>query len=677
MRDDSTDPIIDSLLDEVLGEQQPPDLTQQILRAHQLQDKDAEPSTAEPTSIPPDVEVEKRIPRKTRVQRSNRSRMMPIISSLAIVLVAGFFAVWVWQQENALKQANQPSNPGVTDQENNDAGAQIARQPRHDKFAGQEVVGPLPTPPQIADSQPSAVPAGNIEPRDLVSPKFERSIPLGEPATKTQVVRLINDRLKSGWRKAQLSPVGYVDDETWFARAARVTLGRPASEAERKEFLRHRDKEAALDRFLTSAEFANHWGKQFGNILVGAATSNAFDRASLDSYLASALRQNKPYDQLAFELLTARGGNQPDSEQYNPAVNFLLAYETKLPSKATAADKICQVFLGKQMQCARCHDHPTETAITQKDYWQIAAYLTQMQASPALKGTLLADVDFAGEKGNSPRDAELYFERPDKTGDVAYPIFLDGQMPGTNSGRVADINRRQNLAHAILASDEFSLATINRLWRKVFRTGFTSPVDDMGPHQQPSHPKLLEDLAREFRNSQFSVRDALQWMISSDAFRLGTRPSNDPLAMQSDAFTSFRRSDQIYFPAIDRPLAQLAKAYGTAQPFDPTTILGNLGSSKKMPAAKAAKAMALINDRHRQELLNTRPGSLISRLAENRELPNDVVVDHLFYALVGRAPSPRERKHGSTILSSDRRRIDCLLQIGQIILSSNEFKQQH
>ena len=112
----------------------------------------------------------------------------------------------------------------------------------------------------------------------------------------------------------------------------------------------------------------------------------------------------------------------------------------------------------------------------------------------------LENEDFPGESNKNPREAEIYFELRDGTTKVAYPTFVDGTQIN-RSGYADEVNRRAELANLIVSSEYLGKAISNRMWAHFLGYGFTKPIDDLGPHNTPSHPELLESLGHEFRRT--------------------------------------------------------------------------------------------------------------------------------------------------------------------------------
>jgi hypothetical protein len=65
----------------------------------------------------------------------------------------------------------------------------------------------------------------------------------------------------------------------------------------------------------------------------------------------------------------------------------------------------------------------------------------------------------------------------------------------------------------------FAQASANRLWDHLFGVGIVDPIDNIDPKNPPSHPKLLELLARSFADSNFDIKYLLRSICLSDTFQ--------------------------------------------------------------------------------------------------------------------------------------------------------------
>ena len=89
--------------------------------------------------------------------------------------------------------------------------------------------------------------------------------------------------------------------------------------------------------------------------------------------------------------------------------------------------------MGVQVQCAQCHNHPFNDW-QQERFWQLNSFFRQAvtlrrfdrtAGGGRIRAVALADQDFGGE-GQTPEEAEVYYEHPDGRLAAAYPVFLEG-----------------------------------------------------------------------------------------------------------------------------------------------------------------------------------------------------------------------------------------------------------
>ena len=95
------------------------------------------------------------------------------------------------------------------------------------------------------------------------------------------------------------------------------------------------------------------------------------DRAALTGWLRKQFAANRPWNEVVYDLVTATGSNKE-----NGAVNYVLAHlefeAVPLTSRTT------RLFLGQQIQCTQCHDHPSNDW-KQGDFWGINAFFKGMK----------------------------------------------------------------------------------------------------------------------------------------------------------------------------------------------------------------------------------------------------------------------------------------------------------
>ncbi|QDT67369.1 hypothetical protein MalM25_02660 [Planctomycetes bacterium MalM25] len=376
-----------------------------------------------------------------------------------------------------------------------------------------------------------------------------------------EVTAAIDSALRTSWRDASAAPSKPAPDGAWARRAYLDLIGRVPTIDELRAFVSQprSDRHAWLvDHLLgdTYKEERARWrATEWSNLLVGRTGG---DRNSLvirdpfEDYLREAFATNRPFDELMHELVSATGSVRPDDDDFNPAANFLADKMAEGGVQATA--KTAQVFLGMSVQCTQCHNHPFNEG-KQNQFWELNAFFRQTRVERLREDeddrpkARIANRDFYGE-GRGPMSAvsftpgqadaaETYYELRNGKLKVAYPVFVDGTaladvyeergLDYGDSGRLDKVNRREELANLIADSPDLANAAVNREWGRFFGYGFTRPVEDMGPHNPPSHPELMETLADAFRESGYDLDRLARWIVLSEAYRLDSRAGRSNL----------------------------------------------------------------------------------------------------------------------------------------------------
>ena len=190
--------------------------------------------------------------------------------------------------------------------------------------------------------------------------------------------------------------------------------------------------------------------------------------------------KNVAWDKLVSDLVTASG-----TVEENPAVTYFLA--NRAIDKLT--DTTTQHFMGIQLQCAQCHNHPF-TDWKQTEYWGMAEFFARVQPQNPKNGNKGGDNTKIGvQEGANRTKAKDFF--PESAKAVA-PKFLGGPEQKLDPTQPA----RPILARWMTAPDNpfFAKAIVNRTWGMLFGTGFVNPIDDMHEKNDPSHPELLDAL---------------------------------------------------------------------------------------------------------------------------------------------------------------------------------------
>ncbi len=332
----------------------------------------------------------------------------------------------------------------------------------------------------------------------------------------------IDQLIEEAWKNAGVKPAKPAADDEFLRRAYLDLLGRIPNVQEARAFLqtRERDKRDKLVTYLLDhPDFAKNFATQWTVLLIGRGNQGRMvDRASLTSWLRKQFASDRPWNEVVHELVSSTGSNKE-----NGAVNYVLAHlefeAVPLTSRTT------RLFLGQQIQCTQCHDHPSNDW-KQVDFWGINAFFKGMKTEEVRKAdaTGLEVVDHT-ELRDEPTDEFVRFDRRNGLVGVAFPRFLDGRKISQGT----DVIRRAELGKLISDPNNEMLgkAFVNRMWAHFLGRGFVNPVDDFGPHNPPSHPELLDKLAEEFKKSGYDVKKLCRWIMASRAYQLSSEREDE------------------------------------------------------------------------------------------------------------------------------------------------------
>jgi hypothetical protein len=377
------------------------------------------------------------------------------------------------------------------------------------------------------------------------------------------------DRLvAAAWAKEGVKPNPRCSDEEFVRRAYLDLVGTIPTAPQAEDFLKDAspDKRARLvDDLLASPGFARHFANQWADVLVGVSVGD--DRRDFVAglflpWLERQMATGRPYGEWVTELLTAKG-----TAYTNPAVNYA---GRKDHSPSDLAGAVSKAFLGVQIQCAQCHDHPYED-ITQKDFESFSAFWGRVRLKPAdipfeMFGPRAVEqeqkrvqraVDEMVKQGIPEGEARIRAERQkvrtrevdDIPGGTPVPkALLEGRMKGLGEAAKAQPKflkgptyadragetRREALARWITdpANPYTAKAFANRVWGWFLGRGIVHPVDDFSSVNVPSVPGALDVLAADAAANGFDLRRAIRIVTATRAYQTSTASKDRPAKAQ-------------------------------------------------------------------------------------------------------------------------------------------------
>jgi hypothetical protein len=467
-----------------------------------------------------------------------------------------------------------------------------------------------------------------------------------------------------------------------FLRRVTLDLTGEIPEAETvRAFLADADvnkRDKAIDRLLASPAFADRWTMWFGdhiqNVQVAQNTAalGPGGRDAYRKYIRDSIAAGKPYDAMVRDLVAGSGRSFTNGET-NYYVRQIQSNGPFQDTYDNLAAFTGQKFLGLPMVCLSCHGglghlEPVNTGMskrTRNEFWKMSAFFAQVDAhrvnfnstetavSDASIGEYRLDTDYGNKTPRVPLPGGPDFASP--------AFFLTGEEPQPGEPR------RQALARMLTAHPQFARAAVNFIWKEVFGIGIVEPADsfDLLRQDQATHPELLEQLAAAFRERNYSLRELLRLIVTSNAYQLSSAYTpggwdeswtpyyarHYPRRMMSEEVLDavFRATN------VGGQVALTGGPTGKAMALpDPTeggsyrTFLNNFGRGNRDDDERTSdgsiiQALALLND----PIVTTRvsagtAGSLAKKLTAAPESP-EAIVESLYLATLSRYPTAEEK----------------------------------
>ena len=507
-------------------------------------------------------------------------------------------------------------------------------------------------------------------------------------------------------------PVAGLSDDSEFYRRVRLDLaGEIPTAAEVRAFLKNSEKDKRtklIGQLLAGDAFATHWTDRLTVMLLERQNLGKVTDEEWRTFLQKQLKNKPRWDVLAREMVgaTGRGG-------VRPAMKFL-----GTANHNAMTENVARLFLGMDLKCAKCHDHPSVDEWKQVHYWGLFAYLNQTKNATNSKDKLpylVEGVATAKVEFQSVFKTEKESTGPQLPGgkEVKIPKFEKGQefekpaadgLPG-----VPKFRPRELLARDLTANGNtfFARNAVNRIWFLMMGRGLSHPLDEVHGQNPPSHPKLMDLLAREFAAKGFD----LKWLVREIALSASyQRSSRRPEGVKEVAAKSYRTAhpkamtpEQIlravlratgntkWVTALKAPAnaekfnrrgyftgtnLELPPSYEEVKALWLLTYAEPAGTAEVDFLPGLNKALFLMNDRMIQDWLKPKQGNLVERLTKLKT-PDDIA-EELYLSMLARLPAEDEVTTVADYLkANDKRRSAALGDLAWALLTSTEFRLNH
>ncbi len=388
----------------------------------------------------------------------------------------------------------------------------------------------------------------------------EDSATESQPAAEDvqRVADRIDELIARRWKEAGVKPAEPASDAEFLRRLYLHVDGGIPPVFKVREFLadtspdkRRRVVEELLDRPGYIMNFTRYWRR----VMLPETDSDLQTRfliPGFEAWLRERLTENTSYDEIARAIIDVKFNQDRDNRRaYMQAVGGatpLAFYQAKQVAPENLAAATSRIFLGIRIECAQCHDHPFDSW-KRDQFWSFAAFF----------GGIVRDgqPNVFGQVREIPDRREISI--PDSE-QVVQASYLDGSEPQWRFR----VGARKTLADWVAARDNpyFARAAANRMWGHFFGRGIVEPVDDFSDANPPSHPELLDFLAKEFAAHEFDLKFLIRAITASRTYQQSSRltdKSQEPPELFARMNVQGLTPEQLY--------ESLAQATGTPVPF--------------------------------------------------------------------------------------------------------------
>lgn len=500
---------------------------------------------------------------------------------------------------------------------------------------------------------------------------------LGRPIESEQLDALLAIELE----KEGAARLPVISEDQLVRRLFLDLIGQLPAPADIEEYLAQTDadkKAKLIDKLLAMPRYGRNWGRYWRDVVWYRSTLGTDNRASLfdeEEWLTKQFNDNVPWDKIVTSIITARGASDDTPQGF--------MYGAHMGNIEDLTGEVSRIFLGVQIACAQCHDHPTDTW-KRDQFHELASFMGQttvrrrrdLTSQPG-KPRLIVEVTQA--------PAKKQYKKPDakdasKPGEFVAPVFLTGQgLPmGAN-----DAQRREALATFLTSkrNANFSKAMVNRMWAELTGRGFVNPVDDLSPARDVVAPKVFDALAKSFAASDYDVKQLVRVITNTRYYERSlagtTSAGAGPLA--KGLAPSRLSSDQI-LDALDWVFGQVddnvqgayRRPSGARSTFrqifgyDPSTDQKDLEGS-------ITQALALMNHPVlANRLQSQRPGTLLAKVLASKNSDRDVV-EMIYLRALARKPTDAESRRCLEYVRETGNRAEAFEDILWALVNSTEF----
>ena len=360
---------------------------------------------------------------------------------------------------------------------------------------------------------------------------------------------LIDDFIFSRMERDGIPHAPLSSDEEFLRRIHLDLTGRIPHDDELRAFVASTDpskREQLIDRLLTTPAYKARWTYFFGDLFRSAANRVGEDGKNVFyRWLYDNVHLDRPYNLMVQDMLTANAASNwyvgPSSYVARWVVIGLQCEDTvhEDTSDELAINSV-KHFLGVDLNCISCHDGRKHlekinlwlTERKRDELYEMGAFFGKTRVLRRVEVATTQDeysIDDFGPGYDPSARTVVRVPRRGKPGKLEPRFMFSGERPDPAK------NPRAEFARMLTADPQFARTAVNLLWAEMFGVGIVDPPLDFdlaridpakppatGWSLQPTHPELLEALARYFREKNYSLREVLRLIVKSSAYQLSS-----------------------------------------------------------------------------------------------------------------------------------------------------------
>jgi hypothetical protein len=586
------------------------------------------------------------------------SRSRPLIG---ISLAFGLAVAWLVTDSHLILAQNQNQKP--TQNQNQKNVQNQKKPPNKVNPAKQAPAKPVaPPPPKSA----------------LLTTEDWQRAPL-TPLQPGEIDRLVAKELEQN----KVEPAKVTTDEQFIRRVTLDLTGQLPLPADVDEFAADTssNKRAKLiDKLLASEEFAQHWARYWRDVVTARLPEARFKFLSttFEKWMAEELQKNKSWGDIARAMITASGELRFDEPGKNGAAFFLAAHRGN-DAPAEQAAETSRIFMGIQIQCAQCHDHPSDQW-KRVQFHELAGYFARLRERPLRQAGIQGVELISAPQG----EHEMPSKEDPKKGFTTHPQFLNGHSPGRN---LPDEKRRESLANDIVNKNNywFAGAYVNRIWGELMGQSFYQPVDDMGPKKEAVFAGVLTRLTGSFRASNYDIKGMFRDIMNSETYQRQIRlgESTDQHLHFAAAYPTRLRADALWDSLVSvlgslgpkmppntntkgRPQGGFEGQFKAEFDFDPSLKPDEVEGS-------VTQALLMMNDQTINQRIRAQGTNLLGRILTAYPNNNDAL-RMVYLRTLARKPTDHEMDKCRQYVEKTNNRAEAFEDILWALLNSTEFQ---